>query len=102
MVAYCESLRGELRSSGVQVVTLLPGYVDTPLTRENRYRMPFLMSAQAFADQAFAAIAAGTSYRVIPWQMGVVAKLLRLLPNPLFDRLLAGRPRKHRQGEGKA
>ena len=102
VVAYCESLRGELRSSGVQVVTLLPGYVDTPLTRENRYRMPFLMSAQAFADQAFAAIAAGTSYRVIPWQMGVVAKLLRLLPNPLFDRLLAGRPRKHRQGEGKA
>jgi len=101
VVAYCESLRGELRGSGVQVVTLLPGYVDTPLTRENRYRMPFLMSASAFADQAFAAIVAGTSYRVIPWQMGVVAKLLRLLPNPLFDRLLAGRPRKHRQGEGK-
>ncbi len=101
VVAYCESLRGELRGSGVRVVTLLPGYVDTPLTRENRYRMPFLMSAQAFADQALAAITAGTSYRVIPWQMGVVAKLLRLLPNPLFDRLLAGRPRKHRQGEGK-
>jgi short-subunit dehydrogenase len=101
VVAYCESLRGELRGSGVQVVTLLPGYVDTPLTRENRYRMPFLMSAQAFADQAFAAIVAGTSYRVIPWQMGVVAKLLRLLPNPLFDRLLVGRARKHRQGEGK-
>ena len=39
VVAYCESLRGELRSSGVQVVTLLPGYVDTPLTRENRYSM---------------------------------------------------------------
>jgi hypothetical protein len=34
---------------------------------------------------------------VIPWQMGLVAKLLRLLPNALFDRLLAGRPRKHRQ-----
>lgn len=102
VVAYCESLRGELRGSGVRVVTLLPGYVDTPLTRENRYRMPFLMSSGAFADQAFAAIAVGTSYRVIPWQMGVVAKLLRLLPNPLFDRLLVGRARKHRQGAGKA
>jgi len=101
VVAYCESLRGELRSTGVRVVTLLPGYVDTPLTRENRYRMPFLMRPEVFADQAFAAIAAGTSYRVIPWQMGVVAKLLRLLPNALFDRLLAGRPRKHRQGEGR-
>lgn len=102
VVAYCESLRGELRASGVKVVTLLPGYVDTPLTRQNRYGMPFLLSPEAFADRAFAAIAAQTSYRVIPWQMGVVAKLLRLLPNPWFDRLLAGRPRKHRKGEGKA
>ena len=100
VVAYCESLRGELRGTGVRVVTILPGYIDTPLTRQNRYRMQFLMSADAFADRAFAAIGAGTSYRVIPWQMGVVAKLLRLLPNALFDRALAGRPRKHRRGEG--
>ncbi|MGI9217596.1 MAG: SDR family oxidoreductase [Hydrogenophaga sp.] len=102
VVAYCESLRGELRASGVKVVTLLPGYVDTPLTRQNRYGMPFLLSPEAFADRAFAAITAQISYRVIPWQMGVVAKLLRLLPNPWFDRLLAGRPRKHRKGEGQA
>lgn len=101
VVAYCESLRGELRGSGVRVVTVLPGYVDTPLTRENRYRMPFLMTPQAFADRAFRAIEAGDSYRVIPWQMGVVAKLLRLLPNAWFDRLLQGRPRKHRAGEGR-
>ena len=97
VVAYCESLRGELRGTGVAVVTLLPGYVDTPLTRQNRYAMPFLLSAQTFADRAFTAIRSRTSYRVIPWQMGVVAKLLRLLPNAAFDRLLAGRPRKHRQ-----
>ena len=99
VIAYCESLRGELRSSGVQVVTLCPGYIDTPLTRQNRYSMPFLMSAQRFADRAYGAICAGNSYRVIPWQMGVVAKLLRLLPNPLFDKLLSGRPRKHRADE---
>lgn len=99
VISYCESLRGELRPSGVKVVTLLPGYIDTPLTRQNRYSMPFLLSAEEFAERAWRAIDAGTSYRVIPWQMGVVAKLLRLLPNPLFDRALAGRPRKHRQGE---
>ncbi len=97
VIAYCESLRGELRTSGVQVVTLCPGYVDTPLTRKNRYSMPFLMPPEAFADEAFAAIAAGESYRVLPWQMGVVAKLLRLLPNTVLDKVLAGRPRKHRQ-----
>jgi short-subunit dehydrogenase len=100
VINQCESLRGELRGSGVKMVTIAPGYVDTPLTRQNRYGMPFLMTAEAFAGQAFRTIAAGRSYRVIPWQMGVVAKLLRLLPDALFDRALAGRPRKHRQGEG--
>jgi short-subunit dehydrogenase len=99
VISYCESLRGELRPSGVKVVTICPGYIDTPLTRQNRYGMPFLMKPEAFADAAFRTIEAGISYRVIPWQMGVVAKLLRLLPNALYDRALAGRPRKHRQSE---
>lgn len=99
VIAYCESLRGELRASGVKVVTICPGYIDTPLTRQNRYSMPFLMSARDFADRAFTTIEAGTSYRVIPWQMGVVAKLLRGLPNRWFDKLLAGRPRKRRIDE---
>ncbi len=99
VISYCESLRGELRPHGVRVVTISPGYIDTPLTRKNRYSMPVLMQADDFADRAFRSITAGTSYRVIPWQMGVVAKLLRLLPNPLFDKLLAGRPRKRRQSE---
>jgi short-subunit dehydrogenase len=99
VVAYCESLRGECRGSGVRVVTLLPGYVATPLTAANRYGMPFLMRADVFAERAVRAIASGASYRVIPWQMGVVAKVLRLLPNPLFDRLFEGRGRKRRRGE---
>jgi short-subunit dehydrogenase len=98
-ISYCESLRGELRTSGVKVVTICPGYVATPLTERNRYPMPFLMQPQDFADRAFRVIETGTSYRVIPWQMGVVAKLLRLLPNPLFDRAFAGRPRKQRRHE---
>jgi len=99
VIAYCESLRGELRPSGVKVVTLCPGYIDTPLTRQNRYKMPFLMLPETFAEKAIAAIEAGDSYRVIPWQMGVVAKLLRLLPNVVFDKAFSGRPRKHRQSE---
>ena len=99
VISYCESLRGEMRPHGVRVVTLSPGYIDTPLTRQNRYAMPFLMQADDFADRAFNAIAAGARHRVIPWQMGIVAGLLRMLPNALFDQLLAGRPRKHRQGE---
>ena len=96
VISYCESLRGELRSCGVKVVTICPGYIDTPLTRKNRYSMPFLMQVDNFAAKTVQAIEAGVTYRVIPWQMGVVAKLMRLLPNWLFDRLLTGRPRKRR------
>ncbi len=99
VVAYCESLRGECRGSGVRVVTLLPGYIATPLTARNPYPMPFLMPAATFAARAVAAIDAGASYRVIPWQMGLVAKLMRALPNAWFDALFAGRGRKPRRGE---
>jgi short-subunit dehydrogenase len=99
VISYCESLRGELRSAGVRVVTVCPGYIDTPLTRKNRYAMPFLMQPEDFAARAYATIVAGISYRVIPWQMGWVAMALRSLPNALFDKMLAGRPRKHRSGE---
>lgn len=99
VISYLESLRGELHGSGVAVVTLLPGYIATPLTASNRYSMPFLMQPDAFAARAFDAIDDAVSYRVIPWQMGVVAKLMRLLPNAVFDRLLVGRERKHRAGE---
>ncbi|OYU72635.1 MAG: short-chain dehydrogenase, partial [Burkholderiales bacterium PBB5] len=59
VISYCESLRGECRAAGVKVVTIAPGYIDTPLTRGNRYSMPFLMTADAFADRAFRHIAAG-------------------------------------------
>lgn len=97
VVAFCESLRVECRGSGVRVVTLVPGYVATPLTAKNSYRMPFLMAPDDFAERAFRAVQAGRSYEVIHWQMGVVAKVLRLLPNVLYDRLMAGRGRKPRR-----
>lgn len=95
-ISYCESLRVELRASGIKVVTVVPGYIDTPMTERNAYPMPFLMPAQNFARAAVAAIARGSSYRVIPWQMGVVAKILRLLPNAVYDRLFSRAPQKAR------
>ncbi len=91
---YAESLRLELQPHGIRVVTIAPGYIDTPMTRQNRFPMPFLMPVDRFAAAAARAIDAGTSYRVIPWPMGVVAKVLRLLPNVLFDALFAHAPTK--------
>jgi short-subunit dehydrogenase len=99
VISYCESLRVEMHASGIKVVTIVPGYIDTPMTRHNPYPMPFLMPAEKFAARAAAAIAAGVSYRVIPWQMGVAAKLLRLLPNRLYDAVFAKAPHKPRQDE---
>lgn len=91
-----ESLRLDCHGTGVRVVTLSPGYIDTPMTRGNPYPMPFLMAPEKFAAKAAAAIERGTSYTVIPWQMGVAALALRALPNGLYDRLFARAPRKPR------
>lgn len=97
VVAYCESLRVECRGSGVRVVTILPGYVATPLTAHNPYSMPFLIDAGTFAARAARAIAAGAPRRVIPWQMAIVDPLLRNLPIVVYDRLFKGRKRKPRR-----
>ncbi len=96
-ISYLESLRLEMRGSGIKVVTICPGYIETPMTEINPYRMPFLLPAAEAARRFARAIERGTSYAVIPWQMGVVAKLLRLLPNMLYDRLFAKAPRKPRK-----
>ena len=96
VLAYCESLRLELKPHGIDVVTIAPGYIDTPMTQKNKYPMPFLMPPQRFAASAARAIAGGASYCVIPWQMGVVAKLLRALPNALYDKAFIRAPRKPR------
>ena len=95
-IACLEALRVELHGSGVKVLTIAPGYVATRMTAANPYPMPFLLSADEAARRFACAIERGASYSVIPWQMGVVAKLLRLLPNPVFDVLFSRAERKPR------
>jgi len=95
--SYAEALRLEMKQYGIRVVTIAPGYIATPMTRNNRFPMPFLMSAERFAARAVSTIARGRSFRVIPWQMGVVAALLRLLPNAVFDALFSRAPQKARK-----
>jgi short-subunit dehydrogenase len=93
---WMESLRTELHGSGVAVVCICPGYIDTPLTRVNRFRMPFLISAEDAAPRIARAIAARRRVAVIPWRMALVAVVLRMLPGWLYDRLAAKAPRKPR------
>jgi NAD(P)-dependent dehydrogenase (short-subunit alcohol dehydrogenase family) len=96
---WTESLRTELHGSGVSVVCICPGYIDTPLTRVNRFRMPFLISADEAAPKIARAIAARRRLAVIPWRMALVSVVLRLLPNWLYDRLASRAPRKPRNGD---
>ncbi len=98
-IVYCESLRVEMAKHGVKVVTISPGFIRTPLTKKNPYRMPFLMPVEPFARRAADAIVAGVRYRTIPWQMGWVSALLKLMPRWLFDRILSNRKQKPRTGD---
>lgn len=96
-IAYLESLRVRLRKDGIRVITVCPGYITTAMTHGNPYPMPFIMSADAAARKIVRVIERGTSYAVLPWQMAIVACLLRIVPNWLFDRVLADAPTKPRR-----
>lgn len=95
-MTYLESLRVEMQLNNIRVTTISPGYIRTPMTDINTYPMPFLMDADVFADKALNAIAKGKRYTVIPWQMGLVARMLRLLPACLWDYVMKKAPHKAR------
>ena len=84
-IGYLESLRVELRGSGVMVTTICPGYIRTPMTVKNPYPMPFMLDADDASRRFIRAIDAKKSFTVIPWQMGIVGYLLKRLPNWLYD-----------------
>ena len=98
-IAYLESLRVEMRDSGVSVVTICPGFIDTPLTQGNPYGMPFLLSPESAARRIAKAIEQRRRFYVVPWQMALFGRVLRVLPRPIYDRLFARAPRKLREIE---
>jgi hypothetical protein len=100
VISHCEALRVELRRHGVAVTTICPGYIATPMTAKNPYPMPFIISADDFARQCARAIDARASLAVIPWQMAIVGRAFRLLPDFLYDRLMGRAGRKPRKQPG--
>jgi len=93
---YLESLRLELKSSGIGVVTISPGYIETPMTHVNPYPMPFRMSADAAAAKVARLIEKRRPECIIPWQMAIVATIMRCMPRGLYDLLFERAPRKPR------
>ena len=96
---WLEALRVELAGSGVSVVTICPGYIDTPMTQVNKYRMPFIISADDAARRFARAIAARKRLAIIPWQMNLLFLVLRTAPGWLFDRFAQRAPRKSRDAK---
>ena len=93
---YLEALRLELKQHGIAVVTVSPGYIATPMTAVNPYPMPFKMSAATAAEKVARCIARRSAHRVIPWQMAVVAQVLKWLPVRAYDAIFEKAPRKPR------
>ncbi len=95
-IAYLESLRVEMLHHNITVTTIAPGYIRTPMTDINTYRMPFLMDADIAAHKFVNAIENKRRFIVIPWQMGWVARLMRFIPPVLWDFLAKNAPHKPR------
>ena len=88
-IRYLESLRVELRGTGVRVSTVCPGFIRTRMTEGNPYPMPFLMEVDDAARRIARAIAEGSGLRVVPWPMAIACRLLEILPRPIYDSLAA-------------
>jgi NAD(P)-dependent dehydrogenase (short-subunit alcohol dehydrogenase family) len=86
---FFESLRPELRPRGIYVTIIHPGFIDTPLTRGRKQRMPFLLDVDRAAVLMLRAIEARRRTYAFPWQLATIARLGRWIPNALYDRLLA-------------
>lgn len=84
LISFSESLRPELAQHGISIRVVSPGFVDTPLARRNRFRMPFLISPERAAELILKRLGGRRFEIAVPRQMAVLTKLLRLLPYPLF------------------
>ncbi len=96
VISYCESLRTEMQHYNIAVSTIAPGYIRTPMTEINQYKMPFLMDADVFASKFADAVQNKARFKIIPWQMGLVARFMRLVPPFLWDFAMKKAPHKKR------
>jgi len=89
MQAFLEGTRVELAPHGIAVTTINPGFIATPMTEKNRFRMPFLMKA----EEAAAVIADGLERRArvieFPRPMSLLMRTMRLVPDAIYDTLTA-------------
>ena len=96
LMNYLESLRIEMLPFNIQVTTIAPGYIKTPMTNDNTYTMPFILEVDEAVKRFMKAIDRKEKFIIIPWQMNIVGKLMRLLPASVWDFLAKRGPKKLR------
>jgi len=97
VINYLEALRCELFETGIEVITICPGYVETPMTNANPYPMPFLVGADLAARMIENAIARNRIFYAFPWQMMLIGKIMGILPKRLHAFLFSRAPHKPRR-----
>ncbi len=83
-----ESLRLDLKGSGVTVSCIHPGFVATPMAEHDEFDMPFMVSVRKSSELILRAIAGKASQTGYPWQMSLLSRINRLLPNCVYDFLM--------------
>jgi short-subunit dehydrogenase len=80
-----ESTRVELKKYNIKVLTVKPGFVKTPMTDQNEFKMPLLMSAKKAAEIIINGIQKEKTIIEFPLPTAIGSKILGLLPNSMFD-----------------
>lgn len=87
--AYLDGLRVQLRGRGVDVSTICPGFVATPMTAVNQFKMPFLLTAEEAARRIHRALKARKKVFNFPWPMYRLLRLARWVPDWALARIMA-------------
>ena len=88
LINLAESLKPELEQKGIRVSVINPGFVKTPLTDQNEFSMPFLMSPEDAASRVIAGLEAHRFEISFPRRFVFILKFARLLPYPLYFALV--------------
>ena len=83
--AYSEGLRYQLKPYAIDVMTILPGFIDSEMTQKNTFNMPFLLSTEAGVSRIVKAIERKKVIYAFPLRFSLMIRLLLLLPQPLRD-----------------
>lgn len=89
MQAFLEASRVDLLQYGVGVTTINPGFIETPMTEKNKFKMPFLMKAEESARVIADGLERGKRVIEFPRPMSLLMRFARLIPDAIWDRATA-------------